>query len=130
MTEQLLQFAKEGNLERVKRLINEEGADVNYQNKAGDTALMFASRWGYFEIVKLLIEKRAKLDLQNKEGETALDIARRLNRHEIVELLATSFATSFKNLSLADYDDKLSGTNKKSKWCRLKNYFIKKITTN
>ena len=58
MTEQLLQFARTGNLEGVRKLIEAE-VDVNYQNKAGNTALIWAIGWGKDEVAKLLIKKGA-----------------------------------------------------------------------
>ena len=89
MTEQLIQFVIEGNLEEVKKLI-EKGANLDYQDRYDEeTVLMMAICCGHLEIAKFLIEKGAKLDLQNKYGDTALDMARERGYEEIVELLTT-----------------------------------------
>jgi hypothetical protein len=37
-----------------------------YYLKFGDTALIYASHYGYFEIVKFLIENNAEVNIQNK----------------------------------------------------------------
>jgi ankyrin repeat protein len=55
----LLNACKDGNLEKVKQLL-EKGADVNAKNKYGGTALMYASYQGHEEIVKLLKSYGAK----------------------------------------------------------------------
>jgi ankyrin repeat protein len=85
-----------GQTKVVKYLIN-KGADINLQNKNGETALMIASENMYSrkgkEILKFLIKKGAKLDLQNKEGNTALMTAYKWRRWEAVKLLIDGGAT-------------------------------------
>lgn len=46
------------------------GATINHGNRAGDTALHGAARYGYPNVVELLVEHGANLDLGNKEGTT------------------------------------------------------------
>jgi ankyrin repeat protein len=53
----------------------ENGADPNYQNSYGNTALILASRWGHREVVRFLLTKGADTSLKNKDGNTALDEA-------------------------------------------------------
>jgi len=54
----LIEDSKTGNLEEVKKLIN-AGADVN-ANKAGWTALQWASEKGNTEVIELLKQAGAK----------------------------------------------------------------------
>jgi len=56
---QLLQAAKDGNLQAVQTLLA-AGAEVNAKDNDGVTALMWAARNGYPEIVKFLLEKGAE----------------------------------------------------------------------
>ena len=58
---ELLEAAKKGDFSKVKHLI-ESGCDVNYEDKDGYTALIFASFNGHLEIVKLLIAKGADIN--------------------------------------------------------------------
>ena len=57
--------SKEGHLKCVQALI-EAGADVNYVDKDGDTALMAAASEGHTEIVKLLVEKGANVNQERE----------------------------------------------------------------
>ena len=53
----------------------ENGADPNYQDGFGNTALISASRWGHREVVRFLLTKGADPSLKTKDGHTALDEA-------------------------------------------------------
>jgi len=53
----------------------ENGADPNYQDSYGNTALISASRWGHREVVRFLLTKGADTSLKTKDGFTALDEA-------------------------------------------------------
>ncbi len=64
--------ADRGHNEIVKALLD-AGADPNFQNRSGDTALHEASKHhGNKEIVKALLDKGADPNLQNRSGNTAL----------------------------------------------------------
>jgi ankyrin repeat protein len=67
----LVEAANKKHDEIVKYLLDED-ADVNIQDKDGDTALTCASLRGSLEVTDLLIKKGAKIDIQNKQGKTAL----------------------------------------------------------
>ena len=54
-----------------KSLIN-GGANINLQDRDGNSALMIACRGGNMVIVKLLIEKGANINLQDSDGNSAL----------------------------------------------------------
>lgn len=58
------------------RLLLSCGADANIQDKAGTTALMFASERGHTHIARLLLERsQCDLNLADKHGRTALSVA-------------------------------------------------------
>ena len=67
-------------------------ADVNAQNKDGDTPLMIATEYGYIGLVKLLLDSGADVNAQNKHGKTPLNIASYDCHSEIVKLLLNSGA--------------------------------------
>lgn len=56
-----------GNYEQAKKLIEEEGYDVNDQDNAGNTALHEAALNGHLDIVKLLIKNGADVNMQSFE---------------------------------------------------------------
>jgi len=78
--------AWDGLADLVEELIN-NGADVNIQDEAGQTALIAASDQGYFGIVELLLNRAANPNIKDKDGDRALDIARFKDHEEIVKLL-------------------------------------------
>ena len=67
----ILQAAKDGNLLRVKQLL-EEGVDVNAKNGFGWTALMVAAWNGHVEVVHALVGAGADLNAKDNDGWTAL----------------------------------------------------------
>jgi ankyrin repeat protein len=70
----------------------DRGADVNRQDKLGNTALLKAAQEGHKEIVSVLLEKGADLSAVDSRGKTALEIAKEQQRAEIVQLLQTAAA--------------------------------------
>ncbi|CCD23404.1 Hos4p NDAI_0B03700 [Naumovozyma dairenensis CBS 421] len=56
-----------GKFETAKRLIEEEGYDVNDQDNAGNSALHEAALNGHLDIVKLLVEHDANVNIQSYE---------------------------------------------------------------
>ena len=73
-------------IEIVRRLI-EAGAPVNAQSNVGETALIEASRCGYFEVVDILLEHNAQVDLRTNAGVTALIEASRCGHDKVVDTL-------------------------------------------
>ncbi|SNX85263.1 related to HOS4 - subunit of the Set3 complex [Melanopsichium pennsylvanicum] len=59
----------------VARQLLDLGADVDLQDRAGNTALHFASAWGHTSLVQLLIERGCSLAVKNLEGSTPSDYA-------------------------------------------------------
>jgi uncharacterized protein len=75
--------AKPGNGETV-RLLLDKRASVHAQNRAGHTALMYASD---AEVAKMLLSKGAAVDAKSRSGDTALMAAARGGRLDVVKLL-------------------------------------------
>ena len=70
-------------VQEVKNLLA-NGADVNFIDKFGDTALMRASAKGNTEIMKILLDHGADVTINQKDkfGETALDKASKRGGYE------------------------------------------------
>jgi hypothetical protein len=65
-----------------------KGANINHQNKYGDTALMIASMIGNSTpIIQHLLKSGARTDIKNKDGHTAAMIAADKGFVDIVKLL-------------------------------------------
>ena len=71
----------------IVQILLEHGAQVNMQNKIGNSALLKASRCGNTETVKLLLAHRAQVDMQNIKGNSALLTASWYGNTETVKLL-------------------------------------------
>lgn len=83
----LMLAADSGFAELLVQLLN-KGADVNFQDRGGDTALILASHQGNAEIVRLLSSRaETNVNVQQVAGNTALMIASRKGHAEIVEIL-------------------------------------------
>lgn len=66
----------------------ERGADVNYRDEYGDTALSLALDWGYEDIAIALIENGASLDFQI-EGMTPAEYAQEYEYEELSAFLVS-----------------------------------------
>jgi len=66
----------------------EAGADPNFQDRDGNTALIDAIEFNQTaDVIEALLKKGANINLKNKKGETARVIATKFNRPDIAELL-------------------------------------------
>ena len=64
--------SRNGNLNMVKYLV-EHGADVNIQNRWGETALYQASnRNGHLDIIRYLVEHGADVNIKDEDSKTVL----------------------------------------------------------
>ena len=67
------------------------GANVNIQNKYGDTPLHFAaSRNTHPQIIKKLLEEGANIKILNINGDSAFNLAIKFNNYEIAKILKQS----------------------------------------
>ncbi len=64
----------EGDINELIKLIDAK-ANIDIKDRFGSTALILASRLGYFELVAKLIDAKANIDIQNNFGYTALIMA-------------------------------------------------------
>ena len=86
LNKELLENAKQGNLEKVKSSIK-QGADVNAKNSYGWTALIWSAREGHLEVVKYLIENGADIEAKDDDDWTALILSSSEGHLDIVKYL-------------------------------------------
>lgn len=80
-------LANNGN-PRVGSALLDCGADVNHQDKYGQTALIHcAFHRNHTDLAKLLLSVGANVDIKNKKNHTALDIAKSLDNLSFVALI-------------------------------------------
>ncbi|MCK9543528.1 MAG: ankyrin repeat domain-containing protein [Novosphingobium sp.] len=103
----------------IKKLIL-RGADVNIQDKYGDTALIIASSYAYKDILKLLIAAGANINAINNSGNTALIWAVVKGHTDIVELLVAAGAD-------VDIKDKYGKTALMSAACECNIIIVKSL---
>lgn len=86
MSYELIHAAIEGNLEEVERLIG-AGAELDFKDECGQTALIWAAACGQTATCNLLLERGANVNLQSDRGLTALTASATYGRTETCELL-------------------------------------------
>ncbi|XP_076082646.1 cyclin-dependent kinase 4 inhibitor C-like [Mytilus galloprovincialis] len=85
--DKLTTAARKGDIEALK-LCLQNGADIDYRDGSGQTALMKAAMYGHLEICRLLIDTGCKIDITAKyNGWTALMFAASGGHLEICRLL-------------------------------------------
>ncbi len=67
--------ARQGNVERLNYLLDQEGVDPNSQGRNGTTALMMAVGRGHTEAVSTLLQHGSLTDLKDRHGFTAILMA-------------------------------------------------------
>ena len=63
------------------------GADVNFRNKEGSTALIFAAYHKNSECAKILIMNKADVDIKDAKGVTALYWAKKFKMDDVIEMI-------------------------------------------
>ena len=87
--DELILAIDSGDEEKVTRLLEQPGIDVNVRNIDGETALIRAVENGNIDISKMLVEAGADVNVRNNDGNTALILASRTGKEAIVEMLLT-----------------------------------------
>jgi ankyrin repeat protein len=77
----------------VVELLVRWGANVDAQDRDGNTALHMAAQTGDIDMVRLLIAKKARVSVRNGVGKSALDFACAKNKTKVIERLLKSGAT-------------------------------------
>lgn len=112
LTNDLIYFVRNHNIESVKRLIN-VGVDLNEQDNDGTTPLTWAASNSYIQIIKLLVNAGADLNIQNNKGQTSLIIAAAYASIEAIVLLIDGGADwNIKDNDGKDFLDYFKGGNK------------------
>ena len=85
---EFLKNAQNGNLKRLKELVDEEELDVNATDSYSWTALMCAAQEGHIDVVKFLLNRGAVWkDKRDANGRSALELAQLSGHQDIVTLL-------------------------------------------
>lgn len=71
----------------IVQLLLKAHANINKQNKDGQTALMLAVEYNHPEIIALLLQAGADKELENIYNERAIDIARKKQKQQLLDLL-------------------------------------------
>ncbi len=91
MSIQLIDAARNGNLQEIKHLIA-HGANVNIRTVLGSTALHWAARKGHAAIVEYLVSHGADVNASNEYSETALHWSAWNGHVGIIKLLVSQGA--------------------------------------
>jgi len=87
--EKLWKACEVGNVEKVRKLLQNEQFDINWQDSESRTPFFIACREGHIEIVKLLLNDK-RIDVtkaENEYGLTPFHIACKYGRIDIVKIL-------------------------------------------
>jgi len=80
---ELIQYARSGDLQRVKKLLRKKGSSVNSVNSSGQSALFCACESGHYDVAKFLLMKGAQVNYKAKP----LIVAARKGHADCVDLL-------------------------------------------
>lgn len=87
LNQEILKAVQEGNLEKVKELLEKDPELVNAQGENLWTPLFYAAGYGHIDIVKELISNGAKVNMQSTAGWSPLHFAAIRGHKEVVETL-------------------------------------------
>jgi ankyrin repeat protein len=91
-SQEIHEAVREGDIEKVKKIIKENSKLVNEKDNQINTPLHIAAVKGYIDISKLLIEKGADLEAKNMYGNTPLLDASRIGSANMIKFLIESGA--------------------------------------
>ncbi|KAJ3613975.1 hypothetical protein NHX12_017552 [Muraenolepis orangiensis] len=69
------------------RMLLEQGCEVNYLSKTGESALHISTRRGRFEVAMVLLTHEADANLKGQGGNTALHLAMKMDRMDLIKAL-------------------------------------------
>lgn len=95
---EILAAAGNGDLAKVRLLLDRNPSLAFSKNKGGFTALHYAASYGYLEIAELLLSKNADVNAKNSEGITPLHYAASYDHKDVVQLLLSNKA----NVNMGD----------------------------
>ncbi len=87
LAQEIHEAVQQGDLERVRKLVEENAEWIHHRTTEGDTPLYSCAAYGHIKIAEFLIEKGANINVQNNQGWTPLSVASFNGHFEIVELL-------------------------------------------
>jgi ankyrin repeat protein len=88
LNHQLIDAAERNDVDVVKLLLEERGADITVKDNDGWTVLHWAARNGQWEVVKWLVEERgADITANDNDGWTVLHLVARSGQLEVVKWL-------------------------------------------
>ena len=93
----LLMYSVQQEKVSIARLLIQRGAEINYADSLGNTALMMAATSNNIRFAKLLIRNGAFLNVRNKKGYNARDFAIRSNNKGISVYLRSVFERNLPN---------------------------------
>ncbi|TVU35106.1 hypothetical protein EJB05_16977 [Eragrostis curvula] len=86
MSFQLMYLAHSGNAEGIRELLD-AGADPNFRDSDGRTALHIAACEGHPEVVELLLQRGAEAAVEDQWGSTPLADAMHYQNHDVIRIL-------------------------------------------
>ncbi len=92
------------NIDVLRCLVEKGGAQLNYIDKEGRTALMLAAESGQLEMVNYLLVKGADASISDNAGKKVLDYAKVEERGDIRELLGLPAVLEDASISLAEIE--------------------------
>ncbi len=83
--DKFLETARNGNINEIQRMLDEEEVDVDVQNSNGETALIVAATHGNIEMCKYLVFRNCNVHIEDINGNTALIVAAWFGHKDIFE---------------------------------------------
>ena len=90
---------KQGDLEKVRAMLEENPELINTQDTQGNTPLHLAAYKGYMEVAELLIAEGADVNCRNKHGDTPIHYAAKGGQKNIIEF----FLSKEVDVNITDY---------------------------